>query len=134
MKLRFAAGFGPIIRDREASVAFYRDVLGLPIPESDYLATDDIEGVKHFGLWALEDAAEAIFGVRQWPADLPVPQGGIEFDVDSKEEVADAARELEAKGVRILAGPKDEPWGQTVVRFLSPEGLLVGVTYTPWMH
>ena len=134
MQVKFAAGFGPIIRDRDASLAFYRDVLGLPIPDGDYLATNDLDGVKHFGLWALEDAAEAIFGVRQWPSDLPVPQGGIEFDVESKEAVAEAARELEAKGVRILAGPKDEPWGQTVVRFLSPQGSLIGITYTPWMH
>jgi len=27
-----------------------------------------------------------------------------------------------------------EPWGQTTSHFLSPEGLLLGVTYTPWMH
>lgn len=27
-----------------------------------------------------------------------------------------------------------EPWGQTTSRLLSPEGLLVGVTFTPWMH
>ena len=27
-----------------------------------------------------------------------------------------------------------EPWGQTVTRFLSPEGLLVGLTVTPSMR
>ena len=30
----------------------------------------------------------------------------------------------------MLTGPKTEPWGQEVVRLLSPEGLLVGVTRT----
>jgi hypothetical protein len=29
---------------------------------------------------------------------------------------------------------KKEPWGQTVTRLLSPEGLLVGLTYTPSMR
>jgi len=28
----------------------------------------------------------------------------------------------------------EEPWGQTVSRLLSPEGILVGIVYTPWMH
>jgi len=31
----------------------------------------------------------------------------------------------------MLIRNKTEPWGQTVSRFLSPEGLLVGVTFTP---
>ena len=26
------------------------------------------------------------------------------------------------------------PWGQTVTRLLSPEGLLTGVTFTPWLR
>ncbi len=28
-----------------------------------------------------------------------------------------------------------ESWGQTTSRLMSPEGLLVGITFfTPWMH
>jgi len=34
----------------------------------------------------------------------------------------------------VLRGAHEEPWGQTTSRLLSPEGLLVGVTFTPWMH
>jgi uncharacterized glyoxalase superfamily protein PhnB len=55
----------------------------------------------------------------------------IELDVD---DVATAAEELRAKGYRILVGPKTEPWGQSVARLLSPEGLLAGITFTPWMR
>ena len=29
---------------------------------------------------------------------------------------------------------KKEPWGQTVSRFIGPEGLLVGITFTPLMR
>jgi catechol 2,3-dioxygenase-like lactoylglutathione lyase family enzyme len=130
MKVLFVAGFGPIVRDLEASARFYRD-LGLPLPEGDYVASDDIPGVKHFSLWTLADAAESCFGTREWPRDLPVPQGGIEFDVD---DVALAAEELRGKGYKLLVGPRVEPWGQTVARLLSPEGLLVGLTITPWMR
>ena len=131
MNVLFCAGFGPIVRDPSASLAFYGDALGLPLEAGDYPATGAIEGVKHFGLWRLEDAAASCFGTTTWPDDVPVPQGNIEFDVD---DVAGAAAELEARGCVILTGPKTEPWGQEVARLLSPEGLLVAVTSTPGLH
>ena len=54
--------------------------------------------------------------------------------MESPEAVAAAVAELEARGHRLLRGVHEEPWGQTTTRLLSPEGLLVGVTYTPLMH
>lgn len=41
---------------------------------------------------------------------------------------------LASAGYRVLRGATLEPRGQTTSRLLSPEGLLVGVTHTPWMH
>jgi hypothetical protein len=34
----------------------------------------------------------------------------------------------------MLVKNKKEPWGQTVSRFIGPEGLLVGITFTPGMR
>jgi hypothetical protein len=48
--------------------------------------------------------------------------------------VAAAIEELRAAGHRVLSEAHEEPWGQTTARLLSPEGLLVGVAFTPWMH
>lgn len=45
-----------------------------------------------------------------------------------------ATRELEASGYKLLVKASTEPWGQVVSRMLSPEGMLVGVTMTPWMR
>ena len=134
MQIRFVASFSPIVRDLEASLAFYRDALGLPLPDDEYPFTEALPGVEHFGLWSLKDAAKSCFGSDAWPDDLPVPQASLEFDVADANAVAAASTELTAKGYRLLAGPTTEPWGQTVVRLLSPEGLLVGVTYTPWLQ
>ena len=135
MKITHVAGFAPIVTDLAASKRFYLETLGLPMDAADdYPMTDDIPGLRHFGLWTLEGAAQSCFGTDEWPADLPVPQGALEFDVASVDEVAAAAAELEAAGYRLLAGPRAEPWGQTVARLLSPEGLLAGVTHTPWQH
>jgi len=132
MKINFVAGFAPIVTDGEAAARFYRDDLGLPLEEEDgYYGTQKVDGLKHLGLWPLQQAAQSCFGSDAWPADVPVPQATIEFEVD---DVAEAAGELEAKGYRLLHGARTEPWGQTVARVLSPEGLIVGLSYTPWLR
>jgi catechol 2,3-dioxygenase-like lactoylglutathione lyase family enzyme len=136
MKVSFVAGFGPIVRDVDASRAFWGAGLGIKLEEAapSYWTNDDLDGVKAFGLWPLSQAAESCFGTDNWPDELPVPQAWLELDVESPAAVADAVAELEAAGHRVLRGAREEPWGQTTTHLLSPEGLLVGVTYTPWMH
>jgi len=135
VKISFVAGFGPIVRDGEESRRFWQDA-GLELGEiaPDYYGTDDVEGVRAFALWPLSQAAEGTFGTAEWPTDLPVPQAWIELDVEAPEAVAEAASELQGKGHRLLREAREEPWRQTTARLLSPEGLLVGISYTPWMH
>lgn len=134
MKVLFVAGVTPIVRDRDASLEFYGEVLGLPLQkddDNDYVATDTLDGLKHFGLWRLSEAAEACFGTSEWPADVPVPQATIEFDVD---DVDAASEELRQAGYTLVHEPKTMPWGQRIVHVMSPENLLVGFTFTPWMR
>jgi catechol 2,3-dioxygenase-like lactoylglutathione lyase family enzyme len=136
MNVSFVAGFGPIVRDVDASRAFWGSGLAIELREAapSYWTNDDLEGVKAFALWPLAQAAESCFGTDAWPEDIPAPQAWLELDVESPEAASDAVAELEAAGHRVLRGVHEEPWGQTTSRLLSPEGLLVGVTYTPWMH
>lgn len=136
MKPSFVAGFGPIVRDVEASKKFWGAGLGIEIKEAapDYWTNHDLEGIKYFGMWPLSQAAESTFGTATWPSDIPAPQAWMEIDVDSPEAVAAAVKELEAAGHRVLRAAHEEPWGQTTSRVLTPEGFLLGVTYTPWMH
>jgi hypothetical protein len=56
-----------------------------------------------------------------------VPQASIEFEVD---DVQAAAQELEARGYTLLHPTRTEPWGQTIARLQTPDGLLVGVCFT----
>lgn len=136
MKISFLAGASPIVQSTEASVALYHRALGVPFddPDGDYPATSSLDGAKHFGLWNLRDVAQACFGTDTWPTDRIVPQVCVEFDVESEAAVTSAAEELATLGYEILVTPRTEPWGQVVCRLQTPEGLLVGVTYTPWMH
>ena len=136
MKVSFVAGFGPITADPAASRVFWGKDLGIGLEElsPDYWVSDKLEGVRHFGLWPLAQAAEATFGADQWPADIPAPHAWIELDVDSADAVAPAVAEMARAGHRVLRDAHEEPWGQTTSRLLSPEGLLIGITFTPWMH
>jgi catechol 2,3-dioxygenase-like lactoylglutathione lyase family enzyme len=132
VKVLFVAGFGPILRDEAASTAFYRDTLGLPFEEDDgYFHTDQVPGVKGFALWPLSQAARSCFGVDTWPEDVPIPQAWLEFDVD---DIEAATAELAARGYKLLVTARTEPWGQTVTHLLGPEGILIGITVTPWMR
>jgi hypothetical protein len=136
LKVSFVAGFGPITADPAASRVFWAQDLGIGLEElsPDYWVSDKLEGVRHFGLWPLAQAAEATFGADQWPADIPAPHAWIELDVDSADAVVPAVAEMARAGHRVLREAHEEPWGQTTSRLLSPEGLLIGITFTPWMH
>jgi catechol 2,3-dioxygenase-like lactoylglutathione lyase family enzyme len=136
MKVAFIAGYGPIIREADASLAFWRDGLGIALEEAapGYFTNDNLEGVNAFALWPLSQAAESTFGSAEWPADIPAPQAWIEMDLESADAVAPAVEELRAAGHQVLRDAHEEPWGQTTARVLTPEGLLLGVTFTPWMH
>ncbi|TQI80569.1 hypothetical protein FHU10_4559 [Serratia fonticola] len=137
VEVLFVAGFGPITQSTHQSQAFYQQALGLPLKpmegNEDYFLTehDALPGVKHFALWPLAQAAQSCFGQAQWPQDLPVPQAWLEFDVADMEK---ATQTLQDQGYRLLIANRQEPWGQSVTRLLSPEGLLVGITLTPWLR
>ena len=134
--ISFVAGFGPILRDQVQSLGFWRDAVGLELEEvaPDYYHAAPMDGVRVFGLWPLSQAAEATFGASTWPAERPVPQAWLELDVATHDAVGPAIAELRAQGCEVLTEAHLEPWGQTTARVQSPEGLLVGVSHTPWLH
>ena len=133
MKVLFVAGFGPITSDVEDSRRMYEDALGIVFKkeDGDYRHTEELKGANTFAVWPLAQAAESCFGTDEWPSDVTRPQAWLEFDVD---DVAAASKEMEQRGYKLLVENRKEPWGQVVSRLISPEGLLVGLTMTPWMR
>jgi catechol 2,3-dioxygenase-like lactoylglutathione lyase family enzyme len=131
--IEFVASFSPIVEDIAGARAFYGGVLGIDFEggDAEYAFTERLDGVEHLGLWPLSAAAEACFGAPPWPAHLPRPQASIEFEVA---DVTVAAEELLELGHQLLHGPRTEPWGQTVARLLSEDGLLVAVCHTPHLR
>ena len=137
MNIQFIASFAAVTPDPAVSRRLYIDLLGLPLEHGegdDYEHSGDIEGSKHFGVWPLWQVAQACFGSDDWPADRPVPQASVEFEVESADAVTAAAEELKAAGHAMLHGARLEPWGQTVARLQSSENLIIGISYVPSMH
>lgn len=137
MKIEFLTSVAVIAADPADSRRLYAGTLGLPLDsgaDGEYFHTEALPGCKHFAVWPLHQAAQACFGTPTWPADRPVPQVSVEFDVADAAAVRAAADELASAGYEILHAVREEPWGQTVVRVQSPEGAIVGVSYAPSMH
>jgi catechol 2,3-dioxygenase-like lactoylglutathione lyase family enzyme len=135
--VQFITGMAVITPDAEQSRAFYVSALGLPLQAADgddYLHSEDIDGARHFGVWPLRQAAQACFGTDDWPSDRPVPQASVEFEVADLDAVERAGVELEERGFALLHPARTEPWGQTVARLQSVEGVIVGISYAPSMH
>jgi catechol 2,3-dioxygenase-like lactoylglutathione lyase family enzyme len=137
MNIEFVTSVAVISPEPDVSRRLYIDALGLPLRHGegdDYEHSEDIDGTKHFGVWPLRQAAQACFGSDTWPADRPVPQASVEFEVADADAVAAAAEELRAAGYDVLHDARREPWGQTVARLQSPEQLIIGISYAPALH
>ncbi len=133
MDVQFIGSVAVISPDMSVSRGLYVNALGLALAgEPDgYLHSEEIAGSKSFGVWPLSQAAEACFGTPEWPAARPVPQASIEFEVADADSVQIAAEELTQQGFTLLHEARVQPWGQTVARLQSPEGLIIGLSYAP---
>ena len=135
MNIECISGFATITKDPTASSTLYKDILGLPLEsQGDYLFIDKYPGAKHFGVWPLAMAAQSCFGQNEWPDHIQKPSATIEFELQDVTAVATAVKEMKDKGQDFVHEARMEPWGQTIARFLSPEGVLVGLSYAPWLH
>lgn len=136
MNIVSVATVAVITADPPRSRKLFIDALGLPLEGegNSYYSSGNIPGCQHLGVWPLTEAAQSCFGTDRWPADLVVPQASIEFEVESEQAVAAAASELAETGYQLVHQARTEPWGQTVARMLTDDGVIVGISYIPAFH
>jgi catechol 2,3-dioxygenase-like lactoylglutathione lyase family enzyme len=137
MDVLFITSVAVIAADPPQSRQLFMDTLGLPLEgegADGYYSSGQIGGSKHFGVWPLAQAAEACFGTPDWPAGRLIPQASVEFEVADADAVAAAGEELQRAGYELLHPARTEPWGQTVARLLTADGLIVGISYAPPLH
>ena len=135
MEIKCIAGFSVITKHPDASASLYRETLRLPLErQDDYLFVDKFAGANHFGVWPLKMAAQSCFGQDEWPARVPEPTATVDFELADAAAVEAAVQELKTKGQDFIHEVRTEPWGQITARFMSPEGVLVSLSYAPWLH
>lgn len=106
------------VRDLAASVAFYRDVVGLPVKLKGDGYVEFVTAGTKFGLYDGARLRELIG--RE--ATAGGPRGQLVFLVRDADLEAERLRRL---GAEILAGPIDRAWGHRTVHVLDPDGNVV---------
>jgi catechol 2,3-dioxygenase-like lactoylglutathione lyase family enzyme len=106
------------VEDLAAAREFYQRAFGLPIHFED-----DVSAVFSFGnvlinLLAVSEAPELIA-----PAAVAGPEAGSRMQFTLEVDNVDAAcAELQSRGVELLNGPMDRPWGIRTAALADPAG------------
>jgi catechol 2,3-dioxygenase-like lactoylglutathione lyase family enzyme len=106
------------VEDLAAAKRFYGDVFQLPV-----FFEDDNSAVFKFGdtLVNLLEASEAATLVA--PATVATRDAGVRFQFTLGVDDVDATvEELQSRGVELLNGPMDRPWGIRTASFRDPGG------------
>ncbi|MDQ3166705.1 MAG: VOC family protein [Actinomycetota bacterium] len=106
------------VEDLEAATQFYREVFGLPLKfEDDDSAVFDF-GNTIINLLRTTAARELIE-----PAVVASREGGSRLQLTIQVDDVDAtSAELATRGVKLLNGPMNRPWGVRTASFSDPGG------------
>ena len=118
MKSRTIETITLFVEDLERSKVFYQDVFGLSVVfEDKNSAVFRFENIQ-INLLKIPAAHDLIK-----PAVVADPGAGSRFQFTIPVDDVDAAcAELTARGVELLNGPMDRPWGIRTASFVDPGG------------
>jgi len=106
------------VEDMEAAKEFYQAVFGLPI-----FFEDDASAVFKFGNTLVNLLKTSAAPELIKPAAVASPEGGHRFVFTITVDDVDAlCAQLQKRGVQLLNGPMDRPWGIRTASFMDPAG------------
>jgi catechol 2,3-dioxygenase-like lactoylglutathione lyase family enzyme len=106
------------VEDLAAAREFYQRVFGLPIHHEDADSTVFNFGNVLINLLAVSEAPELI-----GPAKVAGPEAGSRFQFTIPvDDVDTVVADLQSRGVELLNGPTDRPWGIRTAAFTDPAG------------
>jgi catechol 2,3-dioxygenase-like lactoylglutathione lyase family enzyme len=104
--------------DLAATKAFYQEVFGLPV----YFEDPD-SAVFNFGNMLVNLLVSSAVPELIEPASIASPDSGARFQLTVDVDDVDAVcAELAKRGVKLLNGPIDRPWGVRTAAFKDPAG------------
>lgn len=106
------------VEDLDAAKTFYKDVFELPVAyEDDNSAVFDFGNVV-INLLDTQEAPELI-----GPAPVASPESGARMQLTIPVDDVDlVCARLQERGVELLNGPMDRPWGIRTAAFRDPGG------------
>ena len=106
------------VEDLDATKQFYREVFGLPVRFEDESSAVFAFGGTLINLLKATSAPELIE-----PALVASREAGSRFQLTIEVDDVDAmCAELAARGVELLNGPMNRPWGIRTASFRDPGG------------
>lgn len=114
-------GFSITTTDRQASLAFYRE-LGMQVQEDQHGGGRSCIDApnQHFDV----DDVEA---VPKWNQGSRGPGISLGFEVETAQEVDDLVDRLASKGYAVQQPPYDAPWGRRYSVVEDPDGNPIGL-------
>ena len=106
------------VKDLEESKGFYITVFDLPVHFEDDNSAVFLFGDTVINLLQISEAPELIA-----PATVVGEESGSRFQFTlGVDDVDTRCEELRSKGVALLNGPMDRPWGPRTASFQDPDG------------
>jgi catechol 2,3-dioxygenase-like lactoylglutathione lyase family enzyme len=107
-----------VVEDLPATKRFYQDVFGLPVHFEDDASVVFDFGNTLINLLKSTEAPELIE-----PAVVAPPEAGsrVQFTIEV-DDVDAMCAQLTARGIELLNGPMDRPWGVRTASFRDPGG------------
>jgi catechol 2,3-dioxygenase-like lactoylglutathione lyase family enzyme len=104
------------VRDLDRTAEFYQEAFGLhadrPDPDTAMLKFKNVYVFLHKAAAAQDPVPEVMAEARKGAGQFAI----IVDDVDA------VCSELTARGVEVITGPADRPWGMRTVTFADPAG------------
>ena len=106
------------VEDLQAAKRFYVEVFGVPVMFEDEASVALRFESMIINLLRVQDAQEIVE-----PGTVGARDAGSRFQLSVWVPDVDAVcMELQKRGVQLLAGPRDRPWGMRTANFVDPAG------------
>ena len=120
-------GFGIFVKDMQAMVCFYRDVLGFEIKEEENTSNVYLEKDGTLFLLYRRTDFEKMTNQTFNYANNINGHYEIALSVENYAEVDKTFEEVISKGAIPVMNPTTEPWGQRTCYIADPEGNLIEI-------
>lgn len=116
--LRTVSAMSLFVEDVGAAKAFYREVFEVPV-----VYEDEVSAALKFDNLLVNLLHRSAASGLVAPAPVAAADAGSRFQLSVWVQDVDAVcADLERRGVKLLTGPQDQPWGMRTATFTDPDG------------